>query len=410
MDNKQNRLILIATLLISMAFPLRAENNVERVLTLKESIALGISNNHQLLLLKERIALSQQHVIEARSSNYPKIDFNMNVLRIDNSRPSILAPSFGAVYLPAGVKDQYYLTRFSLYQQLYAGGRFSTTQRVAEANLSQSKSEADIAKNDVVRTVKKSFTACLAARERATAYREALAGVQLQKTPLPVFAGELPFEDKITLDLMEAEHRLETARLSFVQSLGIEQNTLIEINGILQPPATEEYDLNKCLARASQYRPELRQTRFQETIDALRVSLSLTERFPTVTLGADYEWTGDTFPLPEKNWAATINLNMPLFDGWASWARIKQRRIQAREGKIRQAELEDAIISQVRQAYVEYHFWKKRFGIVAELSAAPGDINKRLATRLEYINTVEQLLASHADLEWAIGQVLSDNP
>ncbi|MHB9156238.1 MAG: TolC family protein [Endomicrobiales bacterium] len=161
----------------------------------------------------------------------------------------------------------------------------------------------------------------------------------------------------------------------------------------------------QCLSGAVQYRPELRQTQFQETIDSLRVNLSLTERYPTVTLGASYEWIGEKVPLDKSNWNATININVPVFDGWASWARIRQRKYQAREGKIRRSRIEDQIRFDVRQAYTDYSFWKKQIETLVSFPPPENrEPERRLEAALVRLDTLEEALVSKAALDWAIGK------
>ncbi len=205
----------------------------------------------------------------------------------------------------------------------------------------------------------------------------------------------------MNMGLMKLRHEYEKQKLKHLETLGLELNTMISIKGDILAP-TEEYDLNKCLAWAKNYRPELSQTQFQETIDSLRVNLSLAERYPTVTLGANYERLGDRMPLDMTNWNATINVNVPIFDGWASWSRIRQRKFQVREGKIRRASIEDEVFADVREAYLDYAFWKSR---AADVSAQEADPDKRLDAELTRLDTIEQALSSQASLEWAIGKI-----
>ncbi len=370
-----------------------AAATAERVLTLDESVASGLNNNQGFLALREQVQLAQQMVNEAGAQIYPKIDLNINASRFKNDIPAVLSPSFGTIYLPAVQKDTYYSTRLSLWQYLYAGGRYTTNVRLAEMRLSQAKSRADAEKNKVVLMVRKAFFTCLVSRDKAAACDEALREVS---------DAEKLRSLQRSSDLLH--HQYERDLLRFLKTVGLELDSRIELSGELTP-VHEDYDLNKCLAWAYQFRPELRQTQFQENIDSLRVNLSITERYPTVTLGANYEWAGDNVPLNEENWNATINLNLPLFDGWASWARIKQRRIQARESQLQRAMIEDQIRYEVRDALVNYTYWRGRAEAAAR-EPFSRDPLKRLDGSLERIDTLSALLESHAELEWAMGKIL----
>ena len=376
----------------------------ERVLTLEESLTTGLHNSQELLTCQAQVSIAREMIKEAGAQIYPKIDLNLGMSKYDNDLPTVLAPSFNSDYLPAGNVSTFYSTRVSLWQYLYANGRYTTNLTLAQANLSQANSQADVVKNKVILDVKKSFYACLKAREKIKACESAISAVKniIEKNPSAKarWAYEL---NSMNFSLLKFRHEYEKQKLKHLETLCLELDTSIEINGELSPPA-EEYDLNKCLAWARNYRPELSQTQFQETIDSLKVHLSLAERYPTVTLGANYERLGEQYPLDMTNWNATINVNVPIFDGWASWSRIRQRKLQVREGTIRRARIEDEVDAAVREAYLDYAFWKNS---ITEMNSAPGhglEPDKQLESELLRLDTMEQALSSEAQLEWAIGK------
>lgn len=381
--------------------PLLAQ--VERVLTLDDSVALGIQNNQDLLSYKEQAAIAQQRVSEAISQIYPKIDLNFSMSQFHNALPTVLTPSFNSLYLPPENRDIYYATRVSLWQYLYNGGRYTTTLRLAEINLSQAQTMADIARNKAVLDVKNSFYACKVIDMKIAAYEQAVADIAQIAVKTPAAAGRWASSNaRFKVELLQLRHDREKALLKYLDAVGLELNTTVELEGDLSAPQGS-YDYNKCVAWAFQFRPELRQTQFQETIDSLRVNLSLTERYPTVTLGANYELSNDRFPLEETNWNATININLPLFDGWASLARLRQRRYQAREGRIRRAKIEDQIRFDVRDACLDYSFWAPQ---AASPAADPAGLepDKRLEAALLRLDILQKSLDAQASVEWAIGK------
>lgn len=387
-----NRFIICIFSLFVLIFANLFAQDAESVMTLDESINCGLHNNQELLALQEQISLSQQRISEAMAQIYPKIDFNLSTSQFNNDTPIVLSPSFNSVYLPDNKADLFYSTRFSLWQYLYAGGRHTTTVRLAEINLSHAKSQADIVKNKIVRDVKKIFYFCVQSQEIIKVYEAALKDSRDPKEAI-----------RLKYELVRIKYEYDKQKLEFLNTTGLELNTFFVIKGELKEPA-EQYDLNKCLAWAFQYRPELQQTQFQETIDSLRVHLSLTERYPTITLGANYEWAGDKFPLSQTNWNATINLNVPVFDGWASWSRVKQRKFQAREGKIRRARIEDQIRYEVRDAYMDYDFWRNQMVLLNTDISNPANADKKIETKIFYLQTILKYLNSCAALDWAIGK------
>jgi outer membrane protein TolC len=367
-----------------------------------------LNNSQKLLILKEHIDLTKQRINEARALNFPKIDYNFSFAKFDNSFPMVLSPSFCSLYMPVDNKDQYYVTGFSLWQYLYAGGRYTTSLRVAETNRSQTESQYEIVKNETIKDIKLSYYNLLVIKEKINSYDNAAKEIIIYETKNAAkreYFAEL--KDKINGEVLLTKHEYDMAKIKLLDTIGIELDTDIDIQGEIVIP-NEKYDLHKCLACGFEYRPELRQTQFQEAIDSLQVNLSLTERYPTVTLGANYEWLGYQFPLSEKNWSAVVNFNVPIFDGWASWARIKQRKLQLREGKIHRAELEDKIRLEVRQSYLDYNYWQEKLSGINIQKNADLAPEKKLELTLLWLDTVKNLIESHIRLEWALGKSLSE--
>ena len=400
-----SKIISAALLLAVSAVSFAGAQEAVRELTLPESIDSGISNSQELLVIKEQMAIAQQRVNEALSLRYPKIDFNLSASESQSDSPMVLSQSFDNIYIPGG-NGQYYSTRFTLWQYLYAAGRYTNNLRLAETNLSQAKSQSDIARIKAIKDITVSFYSLIALRDRKAACETALREVRERSNKSANRQYWLDAEGELVLKLQVLKHDYEKAKLVFLNSIGAELNTEFDLRGEILAPS-EEYEYNKCLAWALEYRPELRQTQFQEAIDSLRVNLSMAERYPTITTGANYEWIGNQFPLPKTNWSATVNLNVPIFDGWASWSRIKQRRFAVREGKVRRSKIENQISLEVKQAYLDFVFWKERLSAVEKLPSVSDPV-KKLENKIQWIETAQQAVTSKAMLEWAVGKHLID--
>ena len=365
--------------------------NVQRVFTLEDSISTAMMNSQEVLLAKEQLQYSMHSIDEVKGQIYPKIDLNVSASSFDNSVPTVLPPSFNSIYLPASSSlsndgSTYYTGRLALWQYLYAGGRYKTNLRLAEIRYSETQSQYEAMKNKIEMEVKKAFYECIAIKEKIRIFEKAASA-----------SGTARFR----LDAVKAKHNYDKALLKFVNTVGLELDTSIDVKGELVAPA-ETYELEKCLAWAYQYRPELKQTQFQETMDGLRVNLSMIERFPTITLGANLDRVGDDLTVDSKSWNATINMNLPLFDGWTSRARIKEMRNQARQGQLLRAQIEDHIRFEVRDAFLDYNFWKNQVDEYNKHGLYPRDAEESIAR----LDTIYEAIISQATLEWSIGKSL----
>ncbi|MCK9582277.1 MAG: TolC family protein [Endomicrobiales bacterium] len=390
--------------LFVLIFSLQLQSaQTERVLTLQDSINFGLKNSQDLLASNEDIEVAKLRVDEARSNIFPRIDLNFNASQFDNQFPTVLAPSFNSLYLPGGKNDQYYSAKATMWQYLYAGGRYSTTLDLAKANLAQYVGQYESAKIKALKEIKIAFIDLLASNKKIKTYEFTIN--EINNNLSKHYSSEMVvLKDKLARNLLTLKHKYEKDKITYLKTIGLELDTTFDIAGELENASTD-YDVNKCIALAYQFRPELNQKQFQEKIDALRLNLSLTERFPTISLGANYEWGGYQFPLDYDNWNATINFNWPIFDGWAALSRIVQRKHQIRQGKIRRAQIEDNVELEVRDALIDYNFWK---------SEREKAITQRMPTQIEAamlynIFTIDiscNLLKSKTMLEWAIGKPL----
>jgi hypothetical protein len=206
-----SRFSLIAALALFCCGTAVQAQLAERVVTLEESITAGMHNSQELLAVREQVAIAQQRVGEAKSQIYPKIDFNFSASKFNSDFPTVLAPSFSSLYLPTGNEDQYFFTRFSLWQYLYAGGRYTTNLRLAEINLSQAQSQVDVVQNRIINEVRTAFYACLVSRKKIQAYEQALAG-----------AKGAPSEARLRRELEEQRHRFEKDKLAFLSTAGLD--------------------------------------------------------------------------------------------------------------------------------------------------------------------------------------------
>jgi outer membrane protein TolC len=199
----------------------------------------------------------------------------------------------------------------------------------------------------------------------------------------------------------------EQARLAYLQALNLELNTNVSLKGelVTQPI---ELDLQKMLAWASQYRAELRQTEYQQELDALGISLSLAERTPTIGFGASYERSGNDIGLDTADWAGTLNINVPLSisDLFYGWAKVRERKAQYRQATLKHAETSDQIQLQVREAYTKYRFWQgelsPRETEYQRAQSLVGSLRHKGAAGLERVEAERYLSASHVRYQEAV--------
>ena len=365
-------------LLLFLVSPIFAQG-VERVLTLDDCTKLALNINQDILIAKEAVSYAEQRVNEAKSLYFPKLDLNFNVSRFSNDFETLINSHYlpATILLPYGDMDYFYSTKLALWQPIYNGGKTVATNKLAKINYEKAKKNAEVKKNEVVAEVKSQFYKNIALKEKIQIYKDYLSkktNVSLQEQ----------------LEILEHQYELET--LELLSLIGLELDTVIDIEGTLETEKLD-LDLQQCILWAYQFRPEIKTTQYQESMDNIGVNLITMEKLPTVMLGASYDWLGDDLEKWERDWYISLNINLPLFEGGAVFSRLKQKKIQARQATIERSKIEDRIKLEVRKAFSEYNFWYKKLVKVEESKAKSieQDILKA-DIKYNYVNSLTELL------------------
>lgn len=397
----------------------------ERILTLEQSVQTGLQNSQALLSARDDVRIAQQRIVEARSLYFPTLAFNMNASRYRSDDYVALSDDFGSTVLTRSDQpDNFYASRVSMRQMIYNGGRNHANLQLAEAALAQAQIREESVRGQVTVDTVRAFYDVLLAQKQVALVEAARSdildlanhgrsGDDFEKGTLASLVARLRRE------LADRRRELDSASLAFLSAVGLELYTQVGLTGVLETTPVSE-PLAKLLARAQEARLEIRGTEYQREIDRLAVNLSESQRDPVVVFGAAYEVNNAVFPLDRAFWNATLNVNLPIFDGFASRARIRQTRLIADQNRITRATVEDHINREVRESYADVNFWesemKARKDDLERLHSLTGKIGPKhsaldraplrselLAAEESYWESVHGHRVARARLEKAVG-------
>jgi outer membrane protein TolC len=417
-----------------------AEALQDRVLTLDDSVKLALNNSQAILSSREDVNIALQRVREAESLFFPSLDLNANwsKFRVDNGTPMLLQPALGPTLVPSSPRQNFYTARANIYQSVYEGGRSKNLWQQARISYERAKSANEALQTQVSAGAKQAFYDLLFAQEKQRyladllKHRDLPAGQagQPSSTEGGSLTEQLHLESELAQIRTRASEALQAeqdAERAYLQALNLELGTTVLLRGDLETHPVN-LDLAKLLAWSTQYRTELRQTEFQQELDALGISLSLSERQPTIGFGASYERTGNDLDLPVFNWAGTLNVNLPvsISDLVYGWAKVRERRAQYRQAILKHAEVEDQIQLQVRQAYDHCRFWQAELAprqqslqrlqaLLSAMQRQKARPSERLEAerivmeaRIRFLEAVHGHLSDLAALERAVGKPLNE--
>ncbi|MBI5243989.1 MAG: TolC family protein [Elusimicrobia bacterium] len=421
------RLALLTFALILAAAPLAAAEFSVDTYTLEDCTRLALRNNAELQSAEQGITIAKQRVLEATFLFLPEFGLQASATRYSARYPFALRPNYRSILLFPSDSDNVYSGQAYMSLPLYEGRRGISTLQMSRAALKQAQSKYDAVKLDILYSVKRVFFQLLLSQELSSAADEAgLKTAELLKglsRPWERLEAE-SLAAELRAAQSETKHGAQLARLDFLRSLSKELDAPVKVLGKLDA-SPAEMDIKKALIWATELRPELKSERAKAQMDDIAVNLALSRRYPTVVLGADYELTGQTFPLRQNNWDATIGIKLPFaFDFWTQHT---QKVAEQRQGELARAELQDQVEIEVRRAYEDMSYWRSEWprreedfnclkAIAAEAGqsgafAAPMESlraqTRIFAARRAYLKALTEHILARARFERAVGRHLA---
>ena len=434
-------LLLILTLAAAHAAEILPAGAREK-LTLNDSLERASKNNPRLLLANKDLSVARTQVRQAQSLYFPKVNLNLDYVRYRNETVGITSPELGSVILEAPIaanRDEQrgnplsrnlYLGRLGFLQTLYAGGKVTATNRLSQAGLRHAENAVETVRHEVEFDTAIHFYRLLALHKEEALLSSALVEIDKLSKQSASAHGRLALsaaQAEMRKRLSDLNQQEQTVQFQYLQSMGLELFSDVDVEGELTA-ATDIPELQTVLVWAKQNRAELRETQIQEEVDHLAVELSRAERYPVFLLGGGVELRNDDFPLRETNWNTALSLNIPIFDGFAGYARVKESRYRADQGRLRRIQLEDQVEIEVRTAHSDWHHWRnevearqRQTELFERLRRAAYQENQggnTLAQRLEFlqwkadastslIEAQYELCAAESRLSRAVGRPVS---
>jgi outer membrane protein TolC len=360
-------------------------------LTLEMCIQKAISTNVDLLECHQNVEYANQKVKEAKALYYPNLDLSINFSHFNNMTHSLIFDSMSQVpiLLSSDKKELYCVSRISIWQNIYSGGRIKTTNKLTRINSEKIKNEKDMVKNKVINDIKFIFNECLYYKELLEFDLAKVRDSEVGKVHLP--SSEIK---KLKRKCVEDQLSYEKEVLNLLAAIGKEFDSIVNISGYIVPKI-KQLDLAICLFLAYQFRAELKSSQYQESVDSLTLNLLSLQRFPVLTIGAAQEYVGERIFNDNTNWHVSLNASIPIVDV-ALPARIRQGKIKLRQSTLARTKSEKNIRLCVTKAFLEYNFWKSR-AIDAKL------LEKNKCSAEDDLELIRSLNKSYYNLEFAVG-------
>ena len=363
-----------------------------RTLTLEESIATALSENLIVKAAEARVETAEQKVNEARAAFMPVLsangsytyfgelptttfDFDLSALGLPpeltgatggDSEP---ADDSGPTEIAVGEEDTY-RAGLSIQQPIFTWGKINNNYKQAKLSMEATQQELEAVKQQVILDVTTLFYGVLLTERLVKVAEMAVDQVEAHvkiaqdlvdagmATNFDLLRAKVQLANIKSL-LIRSRNGLELSKDSFKNTMGMDLDAQIGVVGeLIYRPL--ELELGRLIDSAMANRPEIKQLQLQEQVGEKFISLAKAGNKPSLALMGNYNWEsyaeglGDVFDREEwnKSWNVILALQVPIFDGLATRARVKQAKSGLEQIQIGMEQLTDGIGLEVRAAFL----------------------------------------------------------
>lgn len=331
--------------------PVRAE---EVSLSLEEAVAIALRDNRDMLLKGEDVKKAKLKINEAQSILFPSLTFTGGW-------------NDTVDYYPGGDIGET-TTQFTVKQYLYRGGKTINTIKMYEDKVKVSQALLDKAKLDTVLSAQSAFYLLLLTNDFAELNSKILENARQH---LDFVQARFQNGQASESELLAIKESLASVEQAYVASISqmesvqiLLRNLLYLDNAVVIKPKGEfvyepkEVAYDEAFLQAMQNRPEIKQYIAQEEADKKSIEIAKADNRPSIYASWDYyssSITPATFA-PSKGWhdfsVAAFTFSWPMFDGWATKAKVEQAIVDLKETQLTQEKAMRDIVRELKDAYL----------------------------------------------------------
>lgn len=250
-------------------------------------------------------------------------------------------------------------------QPLYAGGRISTGNRLAQTALDISRLQQRITDNAVLLATEQYYWQLVALKEKLKTIDEAETLLERihHDVTLSVEAGLITRNDLLRVELeqnklqsarLKAENGLAILKLSMAQHIGADATTfdVAPLSGdTLPPPDRWLVNHTAVLPQSAEYQL------LAKSVDAaqLQVKLQAGEARPSVAVGAVYNYygfdNGKPTEMKDNFGMAMATVSVPLSGWWGNSHNVKKKQLEVQQAVNTRQETEELLLLQMQHLH-----------------------------------------------------------
>jgi len=180
------------------------------------------------------------------------------------------------------------------------------------------------------------------------------------------------------LALIQAEQNLENAKSDLVYYIGLNPILNYEFDPAGVPTSLTEEEIEATMERFRDFdelqrktvatRPDIEAAQQRVYATESNVTSARGNYWPTVSLGANYNITGETVSTIDESrtWSYGLDISIPIFQRFQRNNQVQQARVQVKRAEIEHEELRNQALLDVRQAYLALETARKQVQVTEQ--------------------------------------------
>jgi outer membrane protein len=370
-------LLLLITLSVS------AEEH--KLLNLEQSLQIAKQSNLTIQAAEQKLKSDEAQISVARSALMPRISANGNYTYFKDVQKSVIQAEGGFGFPIPGeemddmstpsVDNESELIELefgahhniqgtvSLSQPVFAWGRYYYNYQAAKLGYEAAQKELTAAYEKLRLNVYEAFYRVLITQEFVKVAEQS---VELVEKQLGIAQTSLDAGAATNFDVLRAKVQLANAKSQVIRAkngVKIAKNAYktllnlpladdISVEGSFEIPEVK-IKLDELIKQALEKRPEITRSQLNEQAGQKQLSVAKTRNLPDFAFFSNYQ-ISHSERLIEMNriWSLGLQINIPIFDGFASRAAVKQSESVLKQLQIGTEQVMSVVETEVRNAYL----------------------------------------------------------
>jgi outer membrane protein len=339
-------------------------------LTLDQSIQIALEKSPVMLKARAEIIAAEGMAGQATAGFLPQLSLNASLGKY-YSEPQTMQVDMTGTGSPSavsfGVDEEADTTSYSasLTQALFTGGKLQSSLAMANKGLEIAKEELRKISEEVKFNVINAYYGVSRAQKFVELSEQSVKMAKthldrvnaLLKVGMSTKADLLRVEVQVAqaeMGLTKAKQGLEIARNNFNNTLGRDLDARVELAEVKYESAEITiYDYKELLKIAYEDRPDWRQYVLAKQVSEDEVGVAKSGLWPMLSLVGSYDIGSTKYPSYQsdtKTWTAMLSGSWNIFDGTATWNKIKEARAKLDAQKANETSVKRAVALEVKDA------------------------------------------------------------